>query len=181
MMLRVVAYSSDNKQIEAEPAFAALAAVHPGDSDRIGFARSALETVGKSGVGAGAVVQALGGDADNRIDIARQAASQGRYDETVANYRAAFGGKGKAPPPEMAQEFYETLTGTKSGMREACNGLRSLYHERRDPLTGLVYARVRAYRESTRRDGIKLLETLSNDGDPAVQAEAIDAWGKALS
>jgi len=181
LMLRVVAYSSDNKQIEAERAFAQLAAIHPGDSDRIGVARRALETGGKSGVGAGAVAQALGGDADNRIDAARQAASQGRYDEAVANYRAAFGGKGKAPPPEMAQEFYETLAGTKSGMREARNGLRSLYQERRDPLTGLVYARVLTYRESTRRDGIKLLEDLSNDGDPSVQADAIDAWGKALS
>ena len=89
--------------------------------------------------------------------------------------------KAKPPPPEMAQEFYETLAGTKSGMREARNGLRSLYQERRDPLTGLVYARVLTYRESTRRDGIKLLEDLSNDGDPSVQADAIDAWGKALS
>ncbi len=181
MMLRVVAHASDNMQIEAERAFAELAAIHPGDTDRINIARRALETGGKSGVGADAVAQTLGGDAGNRIDIARQAASQGRYDEAVSNYRAAFGGKGKAPPPEMAQEFYETLAGTKSGIREARNGLRSLYQERRDPQTGLVYARVLTYRESTRRDGIKLLEDLSNDADPSIQADAIDAWGKALT
>jgi hypothetical protein len=75
MMLRVIAYSSDNKLIEAERAFAELAAVHPGDSDLIGVARRSLETGGKSGVGAVAVAQALGGDAENRIDIARQVAS----------------------------------------------------------------------------------------------------------
>ena len=54
-MLRVVAQVSDNKQTEAERVFAALAATHPGGSDRIGFVRCALETGGKAGVGAGAV------------------------------------------------------------------------------------------------------------------------------
>jgi hypothetical protein len=54
-MLRIVAYASDNKQTEVERVFAALAATHPGGSDRIGFVRRALEMSGKAGVGAGAV------------------------------------------------------------------------------------------------------------------------------
>ena len=74
-MLRVVAYSLDSKQIEIQQAFSA---VHLGDSDRISVVRRVLGIMGKSGVGTGAVVRALGEDANNRIDIARQAANQGR-------------------------------------------------------------------------------------------------------
>lgn len=181
LMLYVVAYASDNRMGDAQRAFAQLRQTHPSDIDRIGVAQRALETSGKSGVGAGAVAQALGGGADNRIDLARQAASQGRYDEAVRNYRAAFGGKGKAPPPEMAQEFYETLAGTKKGIREARKGLREMYETRRDPISGLAYARVLTYRDSTRRQGIDLLEQLANDPDQRVQAAATDAWGKALT
>ena len=80
----------------------------------------------------------------------------------------------------MAQEFCETLAGTKSGMREARKGLRRLYQKWRALLTSLFYARV-TYGEYTHRDGIKPLENLANDGDLSVQADTIDAWGKSLS
>ncbi|MGZ0189403.1 MAG: cellulose synthase subunit BcsC-related outer membrane protein, partial [Alphaproteobacteria bacterium] len=78
-------------------------------------------------------------------------------------------------------EYYETLAGSPNGIKEARNGLRELYESRRDPKTGLPYARVLTYRKSTRRQGIDLLEQLSADQDPRVAAEATDSWGKALT
>lgn len=184
MMLRVVAFATEEgKQAQAESAYAQLRATHPNDADRLLTAERALQTDGQSGVTtrANAALSAVSTDADNRIEAARQASGQGRYDEAVGHYRAAFGGKGKTPPDELALEFYQTLAGTKSGISEARKGLKRIYEERRDPRIGLVYAQVLTYRESTRRDGIDRLESLSSDANPQIQAEAADSWGKALT
>jgi tetratricopeptide (TPR) repeat protein len=181
MMMLVVAYASSGDAPQAQNALAQLRTAHPGDANRIGVAQGALETGGKSGAGSSAVAADLGGAAGSNLEGARAAAAQGRYDEATKLYHAATGGRGNKPPPELAQEYYETLAGSPKGIKEARRGLRELYESRRDPKTGIAYARVLTYRQSTRRQGIDLLEQLSADQDPLIGAKATDGWGKALT
>ncbi len=138
MMLYVVAYAAADQTGRAQGALDALRNAHPGDTDRIAIAQRAIETGGQSGVGAAAVVSTLGGGAGQTLDAARAAAAAGRYDEATDLYRKAIGGAGKEPPPELAQEYYETLAGSNKGIREAREGLGALYESRRDPRTGLA-------------------------------------------
>lgn len=52
---RALALYPNNLETMRLPAFAALAAAHPGGRDRIGVSRRALQTGGKYDVGGGAV------------------------------------------------------------------------------------------------------------------------------
>lgn len=191
-MLYVVAYASAKETEKATAALARLKQTHPTDVDRITRAENAIATGGKSGAGAGApgladigggrridpVVAQLGPDAGERIEAARTAVAAGDFDQAAKDYRAAVKGRAQDLPPAQAREYYETLAGSKAHIREAREGLRRLYGKDRDPATGLAYGKVLTYRESTRRQGIKLLAGLADD--ETVGQEAAVAWGQAL-
>jgi cellulose synthase operon protein C len=111
------------------------------------------------------------------IAKARNLARQGKYQAAVAVYRQAL--KGQTPPPDLAQEYYETLAGTPSGWQDARAGLRQLVGALPgDRALQYAYARVLTYHEDARRKGIAMLASLS--GDASVGRQAGKAWHDAL-
>lgn len=115
----------------------------------------------------------LGSNGTAYVNDARRLASQGRFDEAVARYDAAFG---KRPPSQYAVEYYETMAGTSEGWDAAHLALQSLSQS--NPSNSAVQrslGEVLTYREETRRDGIALLAKLSAT-DPKARA----SWRRAL-
>jgi cellulose synthase operon protein C len=113
----------------------------------------------------------------NDIEEARKLARAGKYDEAIAAYKKAL--NGQSPPPDLAQEYYETLAGTKTGWDEARTGLQELSAALKDDLSvQYAYARVLTYHEETRRDGIAIMASLSTD--PSVGRQATQGWHDAL-
>jgi tetratricopeptide (TPR) repeat protein len=111
------------------------------------------------------------------IDEARGLARKGQYDAAMVAYRKAL--KDHAPPPDLAQEYYETLAGTKTGWAEARDGLHRVATALPDDLAvQYAYARVLTYHEETRRQGIAMMASLS--GDPSVGHQAMRGWHDGL-
>jgi len=116
-------------------------------------------------------------NADPHLANARRAAAAGRYVEAVREYEASFGGK--APPANVALEYYQSLAGTPQGWERARTGLQSLKaSEPGNATVALALAQVLTYREPTRRDGITQLRALSSR--PDVGGPARNAWRQAL-
>lgn len=111
------------------------------------------------------------------LQRARAAAKAGRAAEAVQLYRTLF--NNKAPPSPLALEFYEVLGGTPQGYDEAREGMEQLVKDQpANTAAKLALAQLQTYRESTRRDGIKLLAALSRQ--PAVATRAKASWRQAL-
>jgi tetratricopeptide (TPR) repeat protein len=120
---------------------------------------------------------AVGSVNDDTLAEARRLADAGQYDAAMAYYRRAL--KNQPPPPDLAQEYYETLAGSKGGWEEARHGLQQLSVALPNDLSVQYgYARVLTYRESTRRQGIAMLTKMA--GDASVGRQANQAWHDAL-
>jgi tetratricopeptide (TPR) repeat protein len=120
---------------------------------------------------------AVGSVNDDTLAEARRLADAGQFDAAMAYYRRAL--KNQPPPPDLAQEYYETLAGSKGGWEEARHGLQQLSAALPSDLSVQYgYARVLTYRESTRRQGIAMLAKLANDA--SVGRQANQAWHDAL-
>jgi len=119
----------------------------------------------------------LGGN-PRQLEDARQLARSGESTQAVAAYQQALGGK--PPQGQLALEYYQTLGGTPQGWDEARQGLERLARESpNDAQVALALAQHLTYRESTRRDGIQRLATLS--ANPAVGSAATAAWRRSLA
>lgn len=122
---------------------------------------------------------ALGGSGasgNNALQVARRAASAGRYVEAARAYDQAFGSSG--PPDDLALEYYQVLAGTPEGWTRARDGLRQLVARQDSPSARLALAQVLTYREPSRREGIAQLASLAQRQDTAGPARA--AWRQAL-
>lgn len=118
------------------------------------------------------------GGATQQVEQARQLARSGQSEEAVKRYQQAAGGA--APQGKLALEYYQTLGGTAQGWEEARKGLEQLARANpSDSRAQLALAQHLTYRESTRRDGIRQLETLSKSSDVAGQAS--ESWRRALT
>jgi cellulose synthase operon protein C len=120
---------------------------------------------------------AVGNVPVDTINEARRLARSGQFDAAVAAYKRAL--KNQPPPPDLAQEYYETLAGSKSGWEEARRGLQELSAAMPSNLSVQYgYARVLTYHEATRRQGIAMMASLA--GDPSVGRQANQGWHDAL-
>ena len=114
---------------------------------------------------------------DSKLADARQLAQSGKTGQAAQRYREALAGK--TMTPQLALEYYQTLGGTSDGWDEARRGLEKLAHDNPDNnRIALAYAQHLTYRESTRRDGIRLLSGLSTRSDVGDAARA--SWRQAL-
>jgi len=126
-------------------------------------------------IGGGAA--ATGAASDPHLANARRAAAAGRYVEAAREYEASF--NGKAPPANVALEYYQSLAGTPQGWDKARDGLQKLKAaEPNNTAAALALAQVLTYREPTRREGIAQLRALS--ARPDVGGPARNGWRQAL-
>lgn len=111
---------------------------------------------------------------DRELEAARQLASRGRTQEAIKRYRALL--QNGHPPPDLASEYYQTLSGDATYWPEGVAGLKRLAGERSsDTAVQLAYARALTFREDSRREGIDLLARLAPDSNAANSA-----WRQAL-
>lgn len=114
----------------------------------------------------------------DKLAPARVLARQGKYQESVDAYRAAFGKE--LPGGRLGLEYYQTLAGTENGWEPARAGIAKLVQDNPDDsIYKLAYAQHLTYRESSRRQGIQQLSALSTQ-DPSVAVPARQAWRQAL-
>lgn len=116
-----------------------------------------------------------------QLRLARELARQHKYAEALEKYRLAF--SGGTPNSFYAAEYYETMSGTRGGWKQAASSLRELHRKYpSNPYYTLVLGRVLTYRQSTRHEGIGILEALANDKnqDPEIRKQAEVAWKNAL-
>ena len=120
---------------------------------------------------------AVGSVPPDTINEARRLSRAGQFEAAVAAYKRAL--KNQPPPPDLAQEYYETLAGTKAGWDEAKQGLQQMSAALPNDLqVQYAYARVLTYHEATRRQGIAMMASLA--GDPSVGRQATQGWHDAL-
>ncbi|MCC4621220.1 BCSC C-terminal domain-containing protein [Xanthomonas cassavae CFBP 4642] len=156
---------AQGRQSEARKRLQQLEAAHP-QSPQAQRLRVAI----------GARGSATAGEAPN-LRNARRASAAGRYVEAARSYEAVFAGK--APPPTLALEYYQSLAGTPTGWERARDGLRKLQASEPANLSlQLALAQVLSYREPTRREGIAQLRTLAQRAD--VGGPARISWRQAL-
>jgi len=112
------------------------------------------------------------------LDEARRLARDGRPDDAVARYRAAFGGN--LPPDIYALEYYQTLAATQSGRDQGLQGLSRLA-DRTGATAAERLARAQAltYSPATRMLGIRLLASMADD--QAISAAAQRVWRESLT
>ena len=114
----------------------------------------------------------------DKLSQPRTLARQGKYQEAVDTYQAAFGKD--LPGGRLGLEYYQTLAGTENGWEPARAGIAKLAEDNfEDPIYKLAYAQHLTYRESNRRQGIAQLATLAGQSSP-VAAPARQAWRQAL-
>ncbi|MBN8875582.1 MAG: BCSC C-terminal domain-containing protein [Rhodospirillales bacterium] len=108
---------------------------------------------------------------------ARRLAQEGRTADAIARYQRLF--QGSTPPPSLAVEYYQTLSGTEGGWDAARRGLAQVVTgDPNDLRAQMAYAQLLTYREQTRTDGIQRLEALAQN--PSIGAAADKAWRQAL-
>ncbi|MDA7415675.1 cellulose synthase subunit BcsC-related outer membrane protein [Xenophilus arseniciresistens] len=121
---------------------------------------------------------AAGGPAMSDLQRARAAAQAGRVAEAVQLYRSVIGNQ--APPPNLAREYYELLSGSPQDGEEGLRGLQNLLRQQPDNAElRIAVARAQTYREATRREGIRSLSEIAGAGGSAA-APARNSWRQAL-
>ncbi|MFZ6875432.1 cellulose synthase subunit BcsC-related outer membrane protein [Undibacterium sp. Di27W] len=113
-----------------------------------------------------------------QLENARKLAKQGDTDAAVDAYKQI--GDPSKLKGDAAYEYFQVLAGTKNGHAEARQGLEKLSKENpANAKYALAYAQVLTYRESSRVEGMNLLENLGNK--PEVGKQATESWRQALS
>ncbi|WP_423681005.1 cellulose synthase subunit BcsC-related outer membrane protein [Undibacterium sp. WLHG33] len=118
------------------------------------------------------------GGGKSQLENARRLAQQGDTEAAAESYRQL--GDASRLKGDAAFEYYQVLAGTKTGYAEAKRGLEKLTKENpSNHKYALAYAQVLTYRETSRPEGLALLENLSNKAEVSKQAE--EAWRQALT
>ncbi|QEZ43033.1 cellulose biosynthesis protein BcsC [Cupriavidus oxalaticus] len=154
------------------------------EAGRPDSARTYLDRLQKAAPGSALARQldeqvARGGSAGARqqVEQARQLARSGQSEQAVKRYEEAAGGN--VPQGDLALEYYQTLGGTAQGWDAARQGLERLARANpADARAQLALAQHLTYRDNTRRDGIRQLESLA--GRPDVGKDATASWRRAL-
>src|SRR5580765_1686923 len=110
------------------------------------------------------------------LDDAGRLAAQQKPDAAMAVYRRVFGDT--PPPGKWAEAFYDAEAASTGGRERAVAHLRE--RSSRDPgneLYRLWLARLLTYEPTTRKEGLRLLESI---GDPGAVDQARLAWRQAL-
>ena len=115
---------------------------------------------------------------NSQLGEARRLAREGQTDEAVDKFKQI------AEPTQLkgdaALEYYQVLSGTITGWDEARQGLERLVRE--NPTNShylLALSQHYTYRESTRREGVRILSSLSQN--PAYGPQANESWRQALT
>lgn len=112
------------------------------------------------------------------LEQARNYAQQNEPEKSVARFRTLF--NGKKPQGRIALEYYQVLRTIPDGWEEAREGLERLHKEApNDAWIGLIYAQTLTWKVPTRREGIRMLESLTERSD--VKGVAMDSWRNALT
>ncbi|MBP0619364.1 BCSC C-terminal domain-containing protein [Cupriavidus sp. LEh25] len=154
------------------------------EAGRPDSARTYLDRLQKAAPGSALARQlgeqiARGGSAGARqqVEQARQLARSGQSEQAVKRYEEAAGGN--VPQGDLALEYYQTLGGTAQGWEAARQGLERLARANpADARAQLALAQHLTYRDNTRRDGIRQLESLASRAD--VGKDATESWRRAL-
>ncbi|MBC7006254.1 BCSC C-terminal domain-containing protein [Photobacterium sp. BZF1] len=102
------------------------------------------------------------------VEMARRQANAGNIDGSLATWDQIFGGS--EPPISVAPEYYQTMAGDETRYPIALSKLAVLSKAHPDNLSiNLAYAKLLTYRESTRRQGIELLQGMAKK-DPEANA-----------
>lgn len=111
-----------------------------------------------------------------RLDEAGRLAADRKADQALKIYRDVFGIE--PPSGRWAEPFYEVLAASAGGRQEAITRLRALCASDPDnEVYRLWLARVLTYESSTRVEGFRLLESITDSG---TVEQARTAWRRAL-
>ncbi|WER47315.1 cellulose synthase subunit BcsC-related outer membrane protein [Cupriavidus sp. WKF15] len=190
-------WQARSRQDRAAEVWGKLLRLNPGQPDalygmgiaelqagRVQSARTYLERLQKAAPGSPLVSElrdqiAKGGSAgvQQQLEQARQLAQSGQAEQAIKRYEQVAGGK--APQGDLALEYYQTLGGTAQGWAPARAGLERLARANpSDARAQLALAQHLTYRDNTRQEGIRRLESLATR--PDVGKEATDSWRRAL-
>lgn len=101
-----------------------------------------------------------------QLELARQQARSGNVPAALATWRSLF--SGDQPPPSLAPEYYLTMAGDKSLYPQAVSGLRQLTAQYpQDNNARIALGKVLTYQESSRREGIDLLQSMASGSQEA--------------
>ncbi|OJW23197.1 MAG: hypothetical protein BGO51_11680 [Rhodospirillales bacterium 69-11] len=188
-------WSTQNQPKQAEAALQRLLRIEPDNPDALGLLAQ-LQAEGGDRARAQATLTRLravrpddpripvveqsirvGSIDPNALAQARQLAQEGRTAEAIARYQRLF--QGGTPPPNLAVEYYQTLSGTEGGWDAARRGLAQVVTaDPNDLRAQLAYAQLLTYREQTRTQGIQRLAALAQN--PTIGPSADKAWRQAL-
>ncbi len=116
-----------------------------------------------------------------KLALARKLARQHKYADALEMYKQAFAGG--TPNSFYAAEYYETLSGTRHGWKKAVTALQELTQKYpSNSRYRLVYGRVLTYHQSSRYQGLEILEKMAGNEalDSGLREEAVSAWKNAL-
>ena len=112
-----------------------------------------------------------------KLQLARTLTSEGRFEAALSAYQEAF--RGAPPTSNLVSEYYQTLAGTEKGWPVALEKLEALVETYPSSTSyALSLAKIKTYREHTRREGIDELQRLSET--PSMRDESMSAWKDAL-
>ena len=111
------------------------------------------------------------------VEEARRLSKDNKPTEAVEAFRRAF--HGGTPPPALATEYYQMLSGSDGGWEPARAGLVAAIKANPDDLRSqLAYAELLTYRDETRDEGLDRLSKLMDY--PAIARQADISYRKAL-
>jgi len=101
-----------------------------------------------------------------QLELARQQARSGNVPAALATWQSLF--TGNQPPPSLAPEYYLTMAGDKSLYPQAVSELRQLRVQYpQDNNVKIALGKVLTYQESTRREGMNILQDLASGSQDA--------------
>lgn len=101
-----------------------------------------------------------------QLELARQQARSGNIPAALSTWQSLF--TGNQPPPSLAPEYYLTMAGDKSLYPQAVSELRQLRVQYpQDNNVKIALGKVLTYQESTRREGMDILQDLASGSQDA--------------
>jgi len=99
-----------------------------------------------------------------QLALARQQARSGNISASLQTWRNTF--SGNEPPASVAAEYYLTMAGDRTLLPQAVDNLRQFAAQNpQDTGAKLALGKALTYQESTRREGLQILESMA-DGNP---------------
>lgn len=101
-----------------------------------------------------------------QLSLARQQARSGNIAASLQTWRNTF--SGNAPPASVAAEYYLTMAGDRTLLPQAVDNLRQFAAQNpQDTGAKLALGKALTYQESTRREGLQVLESMASGNQDA--------------